>query len=299
MPLVSVVLPTFNRAATIERAVRSVLAQTFDDLELIVVDDGSTDDTAERIAAFEDVRLRYVKLEKNGGAAAARNVGIGEARGKWVAFQDSDDEWLSEKLEMQMKRLAETGYSACYCGRVVYGLGEKFQRGYSGVAYIPDVEPGDVVEGDILPTLVRTNLMANTQLVVARDKLIEAGLYDVTFGNNQDWDIVIRLAKLTKFAFVDEPMVIAFISHDSISKNLNTARGTKLKIVAKHEDLFRAHPKQLSTHYYHAALVANRHGEREEANTLFRSALKTNALNMRAWAAFLASKCGVKVPRFN
>ncbi|MFP5434416.1 MAG: glycosyltransferase family 2 protein, partial [Alphaproteobacteria bacterium] len=100
--LVSVILPTYNRARTLGRSIRSVLGQGYSNLELIVVDDGSSDDTRSVIDEFDDKRLIYVPLEKNQGASAARNHGLGLVRGEFVAFQDSDDEWLADKLQQQV-----------------------------------------------------------------------------------------------------------------------------------------------------------------------------------------------------
>lgn len=101
-PFVSIVIPTYNRARFLGRLVRSVLNQTYKNFEVIVADDASTDDTAEIIKTFKDDRIRYIRHESNAGAAAARNTGIKASRGEYVAFQDSDDEWLPEKLEKQM-----------------------------------------------------------------------------------------------------------------------------------------------------------------------------------------------------
>ena len=102
-PKVSVIIPTYNRAHLVGRAIRSVLNQTYQDFEIIVVDDGSTDNTEEVVKSFNDPRIRYIRHEENKGAAAARNTGIKAAKGKFIAFQDSDDEWLPKKLEKQME----------------------------------------------------------------------------------------------------------------------------------------------------------------------------------------------------
>jgi len=91
-PTVSVIIPTYNRAHTIGRAIKSVLNQTYQDFEIIVVDDGSTDNTEEVVKSFRDKRIRYIQHKKNKGAAAARNTGIKSAKGKYIAFQDSDDD---------------------------------------------------------------------------------------------------------------------------------------------------------------------------------------------------------------
>ena len=114
-PKVSVVIPTYNRAAKVQDAIESVLAQTFSDLEVIVVDDGSSDDTGKVLSeAFGD-RIRYY-AQANQGASVARNKGIAEARGEWIAFLDSDDLWEKDKLEWQFKALERFGpqCGGCY-----------------------------------------------------------------------------------------------------------------------------------------------------------------------------------------
>src|SRR5262245_49867936 len=98
-PMVTVVIPTRNRACVLRRAVDSVLRQTVTDFELIVVDDASTDGTEALVGSIRDSRVRYIKCRNGVGASAARNIGIRAARGRFVAFQDSDDEWLPAKLE--------------------------------------------------------------------------------------------------------------------------------------------------------------------------------------------------------
>jgi glycosyltransferase involved in cell wall biosynthesis len=104
-PAVSVVLCTFNRAATVSRAIRSALAQTHTDFELVIVDDGSTDDTAARVGAFVDPRIRHVR-QANHGPSHARNTGIARARGRWIAFLDSDDEYRPRHLERRLRYVA-------------------------------------------------------------------------------------------------------------------------------------------------------------------------------------------------
>ena len=104
-PLISVIMPTYNRAHTLPRAIRSVLAQTWENLELIIADDASADNTRQLVLAIPDRRLKYVRNEINRGAAAARNLGLSHARGEYIAFQDSDDEWLLDKLTIQMEAL--------------------------------------------------------------------------------------------------------------------------------------------------------------------------------------------------
>ena len=116
-PLVSVIIPTRNRVEMLCRAVNSVLSQTFDNLECIVVDDESHDNTEKVINSFEDDRLKYFRHEKNKGASAARNTGIRQSQGEFIAFLDDDDEWLDEKLEKQVNLLENlpSKYGMVYC----------------------------------------------------------------------------------------------------------------------------------------------------------------------------------------
>jgi len=112
-PTVSIVLPTYERETLIGRSIRSVIDQTYDDFELIVVDDGSADATAEEVARCGDRRTSYIRLDENRGAAAARNVGIRHAVGRFIAFQDSDDEWVPTKLERHMGAFATCAPDVC------------------------------------------------------------------------------------------------------------------------------------------------------------------------------------------
>lgn len=118
MPLVSVVIPTYNRAEFLPRAVESVLRQTVDDFELIVVDDASTDDTEAVVERFDDPRVEYVRHGTNRGGSAARNTGIERSSGEYIAFLDSDDEWYPRKLERQVEELRSRSdeWVATYCG---------------------------------------------------------------------------------------------------------------------------------------------------------------------------------------
>ena len=112
--LVSIVMPSYNTARFIKNSIDSVLAQTYKNWELLIVDDCSTDNTNEIVAQFNDSRITYVKNEKNSGAAVSRNRALAQAKGKWIAFLDSDDLWAPEKLEKQLKFMAENGYAFSY-----------------------------------------------------------------------------------------------------------------------------------------------------------------------------------------
>ena len=200
-PRVSVVIPTHNRAGLVVRAIRCVLEQTMSDLELIVVDDASTADTAAAVVRIDDPRLQFVQLAKNGGQAHATNVGIARARAEWVAFLDDDDEWLPDKLAAQLARLAQTpDASAVYCLCYVQTSEE-----------LRSPRPrSDFPEGDIMDSLLRRSILtAPSAYMVRREALLAVGGFDETFVASQDIDLWLRMSQAGyRFASVPEPLMI-------------------------------------------------------------------------------------------
>ena len=212
-PKVSIILPTYNRAHIIEKAIQSVLNQTYQDFELIIVDDGSTDNTEEIIKKLQekDKRIRYIKLETNKGAAAARNEGIKIAHGKYITFQDSDDEWLPEKLEKQMKIFETTPEDIIvYTGFWRIDGDEK--------TYIPDINISNR-EGYIHKELLKGNFVGTPSILLKKETLEKVALFDECLQRCQDWDLVIRLSEYYNFKLIDEPLYTSHILKDSISAN--------------------------------------------------------------------------------
>lgn len=191
--LVSVIMPAYNSARFLAESVRSVQAQTFGGWELIVVDDGSTDETAAVARGFveADPRVRYV-ARPNGGQAAARNTGLGEARGPLVAFLDSDDLWLPEKLAAQLAVLEDRGVD------LVYTDGHIFSE--DGAEW-PDehfyIVPGETRGVEMFRTLFRSNRIGTLSVLVKRSALDAVGLFDEdrAYQNCEDYDLWMRLAK--------------------------------------------------------------------------------------------------------
>ena len=182
-------------------AIKSVLRQTFTDLELIVVDDGSTDGTQERLHAIDDPRMRVVALERRGGQAAAMNAAIKEARGRYVAFLDADDVWLPEKMELQLERMetvGDQGWDRTYCGSRILTVDGR------------SVERKATVEGDLRYDLLSLSIEigGNSTLVMRKNHLEDLGGFDETFPRHTDYDMVMRYCGVSGFAAVEEAMVI-------------------------------------------------------------------------------------------
>ena len=131
--LVSIIMPSYNTGDCIADTIRSVQAQTYENWELIIVDDCSTDDTDQVVAGFDDSRIRYFKIEVNSGAAISRNRALREAKGRWIAFLDSDDLWLPEKLERQIAFMQENGYAFTYTDyEIIMPSGERVPYVFTG-----------------------------------------------------------------------------------------------------------------------------------------------------------------------
>lgn len=205
--LVSVIIPTYNRERTIERAVDSVLAQSWKYIELIVVDDGSLDQTVAVLARYGD-RIRVIRQE-NQGPSAARNTGIKAARGEIIAFLDSDDSWLPAKIERQAKlltRTADRGVGCCVCNaKMVYENGKTVT---SFAVSDLNARQNEGIWCNPTDILVTRFLFFNQVVAVRRDWLERAGFFRTDLRILEDYDLALRLSLLGPWAFISEPLVI-------------------------------------------------------------------------------------------
>jgi hypothetical protein len=223
-PLVSVIVPAYNAIDYIATAVDSVLAQTFRDFELIVVDDGSSDGTASRLGPYEGA-LHCVR-QANGGVSSARNHGIRKSRGRLVAFLDADDVWLPEKLDMQLRALRDQpSCRACYTAATV---GDATLRPIAELR-CPD---GEVTVRNLL---LRGNIVPGSasSVLCERDQLVEAGGFDPSLSLCADWDMWLRLAALTRFAAVPNPLIVYRRTPGSMSRNVRVLERDTLVLLAK------------------------------------------------------------------
>ncbi|MCD7804176.1 MAG: glycosyltransferase [Oscillospiraceae bacterium] len=204
--MISVIIPTYNRVETIKRSIRSVLNQTYSDLECIVVDDGSTDNTADIVQSINDDRLRYYKLDHNSGACVARNKGIELAVGEYIAFQDSDDEWDSDKLRCQLQKLNMVDADVCICRKRV--INEK--TGATMFSH-KGMDEGFISK----KTLYKGTL--STQLLFAKSEVFKNICFDEKVKKFQDYEWGIRACELYTFYFIPDVLVTQFLQSDSIT----------------------------------------------------------------------------------
>ena len=246
-PLISVVIPVYNRAATIFDCLRSVQAQTYQNWEVIVADDGSRDGTpeiTERVAR-EDARIRLVRQDRNRGAQAARNSGIHAAKGDWIAFLDSDDQYLPHSLEVRLNVVlregAELVHSDCYIIDVDGSRRLYDRRPISGYAYARLLRgEGPMFQG----------------LLVSKKALIHINYLDENIVAFQEWETAIRLAKHYPFAYLPEPTFCWDCRNsDTMSKDLRRGGKGCEQVIHKHSLAIVRHagPRALAEHYRTAA----------------------------------------------
>jgi len=231
-PKVSVIIPTYNRAELLPRAIKSVLEQTYQDFEIIVVDDGSTDNTEEVIKEFQeqDKRIKYIKHDKNKGGSAARNTGIKAAKGKYVAFLDSDDEWLQNKLECEVKIL-NNNKNCIICSTGYTFINERTGKIISKTIFKNQwVSYKDVLRGKCLTT---------NDFTVIRKAAIDIGGFDEKLPARQDWDFWIRITSIGRGIQIPINTVNKYVMrNDQISSGIkNKLQGTEL-LFDKHKRLF-------------------------------------------------------------
>lgn len=287
---VSIIIPTYNRAPLIGRAIHSVLNQTHQDFELIVVDDGSTDDTEEVVRSFNDERLGYIRLKQNSRTPAVpRNTGIKAARGEYIAFLDSDDEWRLQKLEKQVKAFEEASpkVGTVYTGMWWITENEK--------TYLPSA---DIIErGDnIHKALLKGNFVWGSVALIKKECFNRAGMFDEKLSYGEDADMWLRVSKYYDFKLIDEPLVIAYCTSSGMSANpILVSRGVIL-FLEKHFQEFKKDDKRLLAQRYFnagAALCINDDlTQFAEGRRCLRKAAKICPLNLEYILVGLISLCG-------
>lgn len=296
MTLVSVIIPTYNREAVLPRAIRSVLSQDYTNIEVIVVDDCSTDGTQTVMSQFNDPRIRLITHEQNRGAGATRNTGIQAAKGEIIAFQDSDDEWLDGKLTRQIEVLESAG-SDCvcvYCTLINYGRDSYGLLGGRRAVCVPDPQIEEKeLNGDLRDLLFLKSIVSTQTMVCWKKDLERVGGFDERLPNLIDWDIVIRLSEIGSFEFVNIPLVNTYTQPDSISSVSRKLPFSQLRIINK---LKRRDRKRFLTD----PIIANRLarvgswfgkiGQTSRGDILLRASLAANPTNMKTWFRFLANR---------
>jgi len=286
-PTVSVIIPTYNRAHLIGRAIKSVLNQTYHDFELIVVDDGSKDNTEEVVKRFKDERIRYTRHDKNKGGGAARNTGIKIARGKFIAFLDSDDQWLPQKLEKQIVMFEKKS--------------EKIGVIYTGLFFVNNVYKKICLwipqkEGNISKDIIFKNYVGSLSTVIIRRECFEkCGLFDESLPACQDWDIYIRLAKRCHFTFIKEPLVWYCTDNNRITTDLKARVEGHKKILGKYFQDIKKSRKVYSKYLFTIGNFFCHLGQMRKGRLEFLRAIWTYPLELKFYLYFCISFFNPKI----
>lgn len=239
-PLVSIIIPTYKRSVFLDRALASVYAQTYTNWEIIVVDDNDDcssyrEETETVVSAYrDDPRVRYIKHRENRGAATARNTGIRETRGEFVAFLDDDDQWLPEKLARQVEALLQAPPSTVLSYTA-------FTRVFSSkVSKTVRQGPPD----DLLRRLLVKNIIATTSTVLCRRQvLLQVDMFDESLPAREDYDLFFRLAERFSFSYIDMPLVLLQThAHDNLDRNLTAKTAAYDALYNKHRELLEELP---------------------------------------------------------
>jgi glycosyltransferase involved in cell wall biosynthesis len=280
-PKVTVVIPTHNRAGFIGRCVRSALAQTLHDIEVIVVDDASTDETPSVVGAFADPRVRVIALASRSGPSAARNRGIEAAQGRFVAFLDSDDEWLPSKLERQVDEFdREGGFGVVFTG-VWLRRGSKYE---------PEVA---TVEGDAFDAMLSyRGRITTTGLMFDREVVGDELCFDEAFPAMQERELIIRVSRHHRVGCVLEPLYVwNHHPHPRVSDPQRQIAARRM-IIEKYASDLASRPKLAAFHYFRLALVQHRVGEVHGARLSIEAASRFDPSNIRLRALCGAGRIG-------
>ena len=206
---ISVIIPTYNRESLIIRSIKSVLNQTYENIEVIVVDDGSTDNTKAKVSSIKDKRVKYVTYAKNKGACYARNLGIKKATGDYIAFQDSDDVFEKDKLKKQLENLKRNNSDLDFCKFEVINQDKKY--------CVPSEELEDKLKNKkYLDLLVEGNFVS-TQTILGKRNVFDNILFDEKLPRLQDYDLILRIASDYKISYTNNILVHVYIQKDSVS----------------------------------------------------------------------------------
>lgn len=284
MPKVSVVIPTYNRSFTVVKAIDSVLEQTYDDYEIIVVDDGSTDDTYEILRPYWD-KIHY-EFKENGGISSARNLALEVARGKYIALLDSDDYWKPEKLARQME---------CFANNTEYGMvatrcvTHKVDRHFNTIETNRIRRTGK--SGWVYKDLFYRNYIRTSSVVIKKECFQELGGFDESLPRCNDIDMWLRISRKYPVGFINSVLTVYTRRPKEVRVDNIEGRKIWLDVLKKNYDpdiiSHRLYKKRMARVYAHIAENMLKKGERGEVIKSLDQALSLYPFNLRAWKNYL------------
>lgn len=208
---ITVIIPTYNRANLIVKSVKSIINQSYRNIEVIIVDDCSSDNTKQRLNEINDTRIRYIKLRKNKGACIARNIGIKKATGEYITFQDSDDISHFKKLEKQIQNLIKHNSDFDFCQLKLYYFNK---TNYKVVPF--RYQHKQIMENKTIEALCNGNFISTSSILIKRS-IIQKYLFIKNIPRLQDYDLILRMIPDLKYSYTQKPLITLYIRNDSIS----------------------------------------------------------------------------------
>lgn len=283
-PTVSVIIPTYNRQYLVQRAINSVLGQTYENFELLVVDDGSSDDTPRIVQGYEDERIKFFRHEHNKGACTARNTALERARGDYIAILGSDDIWLPDKLEKQLEAFAEAAseVGVIYTGMIKWHKSQKATE-----LFLPKKS------GDLYEEFLTGNVLgpAESTALIKSECFEEVGYYDSSLPSRQDLDMWIRISRLFKFDYVSECLARIMYHQKTISKNLDAKIEGRRRLFEKLKGDLSAKPEKKALYNYGTGIYYLRNGQINKGRQCLYNSLKSH-VTQKALLATILSFCG-------
>lgn len=285
---VSVVIPTKNRANYLSSAIQSVLDQTFENSEILIIDAASTDNTGEVVSNFDDERIRYIRERKDRGPSTSRNIGIENSTGKFVAFLDDDDLWMPSKLEKQLDLINQNSD----VGVVSTGAWMFNENGKMEI-FFPSVR------GNIYPKILEKNYIGGCSTVLVRKECLKrVGMFDKNLPSGEDFDLWIRLAKHYEFDYVKEGLVLYRVHAKRISRD-------SCRILKAKKLLYKKYLQELKTSFKHSKTLGYwqyglgkyycKCGEMEQAREEFVKAIINDPFSMFYYIQLFTSFFGASV----
>lgn len=275
--MISIILPTYNRAHVIKRSISSVIRQTYRDFELIIVDDGSTDNTKEIVNEFEDRRIKLVISESNHGQAHARNLGINQAIGEYIAFIDSDDEWMDDKCELQIDYIITNAADLIYTdAQVITNEGDTY------VLHAPRLITTDLINKEFNDYQGRNIFVPS--VLLKRSTLLNFDLFNENLKALEDLDFFTRYALSFRMIRYPQPLFLYYYNdHGNVSTNPQKITDARLTLLNKYRTERALNSTFIAGQYEMIAVLNAVSGNASVARHYAIKAILTKFIRFRSW----------------
>ena len=288
VPKVTVIMPTYNGASTIARAIDSALGQSYDNIEIVVIDDGSTDDTRSILQSYIDGGQIIYLTQDQSGTPAARNRGIDATDGPYIALLDSDDEWLPDKIEKQIGIMLQDPEGP---GVVYSDMVRVTKNGVERPFPSPEVTPNVLFVPDRID--YQAVHIGSSSIMFRRGDLVRAGAFDEGIAALCDVDLLLRLIMIVPFRRIGEPLVKYYAS-SGLSVNFKAQVQARERLIQKYQTALSAEPRRLSHQYWKVSINCFLAGQHRKARDYAIRSVKLDPLNPVLLLKILVVFCNLR-----